>query len=140
MIKVIWNLPPGEHEASWDEFCKRFGFSRSRKRMIGNMRQMLLGLRDAGCKFVKIDGSFVTSKPEPGDFDGTWDPRGVDRSKLDPIIDFEQKHLMKEKYLGEFFRQSTKVAGTNLTFDDFFQIDRRQSLKGVVKIKLETLK
>jgi hypothetical protein len=39
-------------------------------------------LRDAGCKRVYLNGSFVTSKDEPGDFDACWDPTGVDFERI----------------------------------------------------------
>ena len=100
---------------------------------------MLQHLRDAGCVSVKIDGSFVTSKLEPSDFDGTWDPDGVVKIELDPIIDSEDKYSMKDKYLGELYRQNTIEVATGKTFDEFFQMDRMKNRKGIVKINLETL-
>ena len=33
-----------------------------------------------------LDGSFVTAKEFPSDFDGCWDPDGVDGAKLDPVL------------------------------------------------------
>ena len=135
----FWNLPPGIHEARWGLFCKRFGFSRRRIRMIGNMQPMFLGLRDAGCKFVKIDGSFVTSKPNPNDFDGTWDPEGVDETMLDQCIDDMDGDLMYDKYMGELYPQDAIEMGSGKSFDDFFQVDRFNNFKGIVKINLGTL-
>ena len=111
-----WYLPPGIHEATWNEFCDRLITGLQREKLKQGMEPMLQILRFAGCKSVKIDGSFVTSKLSPNDFDGTWDPKGVDRSRLDPIIDLEQKQLMKEKYNGELFRQSSIVAGNHFDF------------------------
>ena len=100
---------------------------------------MLLHLRDAGCVSVKIDGSFVTSKSEPDDFDGTWDPTGVDDTKLDQCINDMNKVLMYNKYNGELYPQNIIEAGSGKTFDEFFQMDRMENRKGVVKINLETL-
>jgi len=34
------------------------------------MKRMLLSLKSAGCKTAFINGSFVTTKDEPGDYDG----------------------------------------------------------------------
>ena len=84
-------LPSGVHKASWNEFYKRYNTSRVRTILLEYLLIMLQHLRNAGCKSVKIDGSFVTTKPEPSDFDGTWDPTGVDKNLLDPIINFEEK-------------------------------------------------
>ena len=100
---------------------------------------MLQELYNAGCRSVKIDGSFVTSKLEPHDFDGTWDPTGVDETKLDQCINDMNGVLMYNKYKGELYPQNIIEAGSGKTFDEFFQMDRRDKRKGVVKINLETL-
>ena len=119
-----WYLPSGIHEATWNEFCDRFITGLQREKLKQGMEPMLQNLRDAGCKSVKIDGSFVTSKLNPNDFDGTWNPDGVDFTILDSVINAGDKLLMKEKYLGELYRQDLIEAGSGKTFDEFFQIDR----------------
>ncbi len=40
----------------------------------------------AGCGRLWLNGSFVTAKEEPADFDACWDPDGVDLDVLDPIF------------------------------------------------------
>ena len=40
----------------------------------------------ASCQTGYLDGSFVSSKLEPGDFDACWDEKGVDLDKLDPVL------------------------------------------------------
>ena len=35
---------------------------------------------------VYVDGSFVTEKETPGDFDACWEMDGIDPIKLDPIF------------------------------------------------------
>ena len=140
--KGYWNLPPGVHKARWDVFCQHFGFNRVRRRLLRYMLTMLENLRDAGCRFVKIDGGFVTSSPEPEDFDGTWDPEGVDKTKLDQCIRYTNQNIMSKKYKGELFPQNMREDGTQgvvKSFDDFFQMDRDFNVKGIVQIDLETL-
>src|SRR5208283_5102836 len=102
------NLPPGRHRGSWKEFEKRFGTSLRRRQLLGGMKRMLLSLKDAGCRRVFMDGSFVTRKADPGDYDGCWDRAGVDLLKLqkaDPVlVNFSNKRLgQKLKYGGEMF-------------------------------------
>jgi hypothetical protein len=62
-------------------------------------------LRDAGCKRVYLNGSFVTSKDEPGDFDACWDPTGVDFERIEPtLLEFENaRAAQKARYGGELF-------------------------------------
>ena len=138
-VQGYLNLPIGVHEADWDEFCIRYITNRRRIELKEGMESMLQHLRDVGCKFVKIDGSFVTSKSIPNDFDGTWDPEGVDVTKLDPIIGVEDKNLMIEKYNGELYSQDAIESWSGKTFDKFFQMDRLEKTKGIVKINLESL-
>jgi hypothetical protein len=56
--------------------------------LIG-LREALARLKAAGCRLVYLDGSFVTSKPQPEDFDACWGVTGVDVESLDPVfLDF----------------------------------------------------
>jgi hypothetical protein len=102
------NLPPGVHQATWKQLTKRFGRTIRRRRLLYGLRAALLALRDAGCRVVYIDGSFVTAKKAPGDFDGCWDTQGVNAELLDPVLlTFDQgRAAQKAKYLGELFSRS----------------------------------
>ena len=50
------------------------------------LRAAMVSLKDAGCKTVYVDGSFVTGKERPGDFDACWEEEGVDPTILDPVL------------------------------------------------------
>jgi hypothetical protein len=99
------NLPAGIHEATWDEIAAALGTSARRVDLVDGLWRALAALRVAGCKRVFVDGSFVTAKEHPGDFDACWDARGVDPSALDPVLlDFKQgRAAQKAKYGGELF-------------------------------------
>ena len=47
---------------------------------------MLENLKAAGCRTVYVDGSFVTSKELPNDYDACWEEAGVDPETLDPVL------------------------------------------------------
>lgn len=64
------NLPPGIHEATWEEFVARYGATSRRLTLLAGLKAALDALRTAGCQRAYIDGSFVTNKAIPGDFDG----------------------------------------------------------------------
>jgi hypothetical protein len=64
------SLPPGIHKADWNELETRFNGSLRRVELLEGLREALVALRDAGCCAAYVDGSFVTAKEEPGDFDG----------------------------------------------------------------------
>ena len=82
-----------------------------------------------------LNGSFVTAKDEPGDFDSVWDPDGVDTDRLDPIF-FDLaagRQAQKSRFYGELFPDWTE-SGSGLRFAEFFQRDRVHGLKGIVVI------
>jgi hypothetical protein len=79
-------LPPGVHTASWEEVEKRFGGSAHRDRLLEGLLRAARNLRAAGARVIWLDGSFTTAKEEPGDWDGVWDPRNADLSKVDPVL------------------------------------------------------
>ena len=100
----------------------------------------LRNLRDAGCRVAIIDGSFVTRKSNPRDYDGVWEPRSVDVDLVDRILlTFEDRRAaMKEKYAGELFPASF-FAAPGVRFREFFQFDRNGRPKGTVRIALRSL-
>lgn len=91
-----------------------------------------------------MDGSFVTAKEVPGDFDGCWSPEGVDPEVLDPVLlDFSNlRAAQKEKYGGELFVSDVLADFVSeRTFLEFFQTDKETGrAKGIVVVDLEGLK
>jgi hypothetical protein len=103
------------------------------------LRRALLALKAAGCARAYIDGSFVTDKNVPSDFDGCWDPVGVDLSKLDPVLQTfdDGRAQQKAKYGGELFPSTVVEAGTGNLFLDFFQATRAGERKGILALDLQ---
>ena len=63
-------LPEGVFLATEAEVTFRFGSAnRKRRRLILRVRHWIRLARDVGAVRLRIDGSFVTAKPEPGDVD-----------------------------------------------------------------------
>jgi hypothetical protein len=135
-------LPPGIHSASWAEVEARFGFNAHRQWLLGGARRAFLALHVAGCSSGYLDGSFVTSKVLPGDYDACWSGAGVDPNLLDPtLLDFTHgRRNMKAKYLGDLFPAELQEGASGRLFLDFFQIDKLTGgAKGIVLIDLGTL-
>lgn len=63
------NLPPGIHSATWDEIVERYATTDRRTELLDGLHEAVQSLRTAGCTRVYLDGSFVTQKEVPGDFD-----------------------------------------------------------------------
>ncbi|HMP06723.1 MAG TPA: hypothetical protein PJ982_10265, partial [Lacipirellulaceae bacterium] len=99
-------------------------------------------LQSAGCSTLYLDGSFVTRKDEPSDYDGCWDAAGVDVQKLDPVLlDFGPGRLaQKVKYRGELFvAHFIAERGTGKHYMEFFQRDKDGNAKGLIAIDLRSL-
>lgn len=94
----------------------------------------------AGCGELLLDGSFVTSKLLPRDYDAAWETAGVDPDRLDPVLlDFSNRRAaMKAKYLGNLFPASF-LAAPGVIYRDFFKTDRDGVAKGVLLVDLGSL-
>lgn len=135
-------LPPGIHWATWQEITDRFGTNEQRKILLAGLKEALNSLKTAGCRTVYIDGSFVTSKETPDDFDACWDPTNVDPTKLDPVLlRFEPGRVtQKAKYRGELFVATMRSGNPGPIMLDFFQNDKNSGKrKGIVSIDLRRL-
>ena len=132
-------LPPGVHWASWDELMVRFGNSSWRQDLMDGLRAALENLKRAGCRTVYVNGSFVTNKYVPNDYDACWEEAGVEPEVLDPVLlTFDPGRVtQKAKYLGELFPASIIADSDGLSFLDFFQTDKDTGTpKGIVAIDL----
>lgn len=134
------NLPKGIHIMTIEEFEIKFGYNDYRKRLIIGLKRGMSDLKDCGCKTVYVDGSFVTTKEIPGDFDACWDATGVDIKKLKNhygvMLDFtDERKNQKCVYLGEFFPAQVP-ADRYMLYIDFFQKDKENNPKGIVQINL----
>ncbi len=135
-------LPPGIHWTTWSEVVGRFGYNQHRKDLLSGMLIGLTALKSVGCINAFIDGSFVTDKVAPNDFDICYDETGIDWNLLllsEPeILEFGYgRAIQKAKYQGEFFPTCFTETSTNTNFFDFFQINKQTGgVKGIIGLKL----
>ena len=120
-VELGGDLPPGIHEASWDELVERYGITEQRVGLLSGLRAALDSLRDAGCPRAYVDGSFVTEKEVPGDFDACWEAVGVDPERLDPeLLDFSNgRAAQKQRYGGELFPATAIASPPNTRYLEF---------------------
>jgi hypothetical protein len=134
-------LPPGIHFCDWEDFVTRFGTTQHRLNLIAGLKIAMTQLRSAGCTTVYIDGSFVTHKLVPEDFDACWAESEVDIDQLKSIapalLRFDAKRAMqKAAYGGELFPTGVSADSYGTSFLEFFQIDRDGNPKGIIAIDL----
>jgi len=135
-------LPPGVHEATWEEIVARYGITSHRLELLAGLKAALNSLRAAGCRRAYVDGSFVSAKDTPGDFDACWEAAHVNPDLLDPVLlDLSKRRAaQKAKYGGELFPANSIADGrSGIRFSEFFQRDRNANPKGIVALDLASL-
>lgn len=133
-------LPPGTYLMAWADVSRYFGFNGHRSRLLAGLLAALQNLSRAGCRSVLLNGSFVSDKELPEDYDGVWYTRGTDVRLVDPVL-LDLSHTrsaMKSKYLGELF-PSGVMATPGVLYEDFFKTDRNNIPKGIIQIDLAIL-
>jgi len=139
------HLPDGEHPGTWAAIAATFGEGARRTVLLRRLLMLLQDLRSAGVSDVWLDGSFVTSDPEPGDFDVCWNPIGATKSALPPEFGYGQDvaldpqrsnhELLKLRYGGDVFVHLPPFAD----FVALFRQDREGQPRGIVKVDMESL-
>jgi hypothetical protein len=127
------------HQARLDEVEVMFATNPSRRTLFDGLVRASVVLRSANCQTIWVDGSFVTGKPRPVDFDACWEPNGVNPVALDPVfLDFANgRQAQKAVFGGEFFPSSMICADVGHSFMEFFQLDRfTDTQKGMLTISL----
>lgn len=127
-------LPPGIHPFTLKQLRQDFVYNEQRQHVFDKLSEVIAHLKEAGCKRAFLGGSFVTGKELPKDFDLCWDPRGVDLTKVDPMLVNAGPFAKKEKFGGDVFHWLPELTG----YDHLkgFQWDRHGESKGVVSIDL----
>jgi len=138
------NLPEGIHFATMDELAMRFGYNPKRAWLLDGLKLLINALEKANCPLVYIDGSFVTSKVIPGDYDLCWSLVDVVEGDVDPVLlDFSPsgRKMMEQKYRGDIFPAELPEGGSGKLFVNFFQTDKNTGeKKGIVAIKVGAIK
>lgn len=137
------NLAIGIHVMEWAEFKETFGYNETRNGILVGMAIALAALKKHGCLRVFMDGSFVTTKEEPGDFDGCWNPDGVNIAELikelSCFMDLRApRNSQKTLFKGEIFPSTVPADNKGSTFLEFFQKDRDETPKGIIQINLNS--
>jgi hypothetical protein len=133
-------LPEGRHNTNWEELERRFAGEPSSKRAAvwGNLILWRDRMRQHNITGeLLIDGSFISDKEAPGDFDAIF--IGDEGIELLLIQDIEARLLLnyqvvKEYYGGDllFFSKSAVLKFPELCRIDGFDYSKEKIPKGVV--------
>jgi hypothetical protein len=136
------NLPAGIHDATWIEIVTRYATSTSCRDLLDGLLDALRSLKAAGCGTAYLDGSLVTAKEHPADFDARWESACVVLDRLDPELrDFsDERAAQKARYGCELFPADWPAQSDGKTFRDIFQRDHiTKQPKGIIAIDLTGL-
>lgn len=129
VFKDTGKLPAGVYRCSFEQFSKRFGNNRYRRRFLRHFQVFLQDLKNRGGVEVFVGGSFVTCKALPSDIDFSLDITrpGQDLKGLKASMPL---HFVPE--------QAVTEEGESFLFSDFFQgDDPAQEKVGIVVIDLQ---
>lgn len=141
-------LPVGEHEQSWKDVCDLFGFTSHRAYLLGLLHKVCIILRNAGVQHIWLNGSFVTSKKRPGDYDISYEltEEVFDRLPDDPFKLVNADTKLTGMFGGDI--RAEPMPGGGLYHKDLFpnvfgHMHKGESVegvkKGIVKLILETV-
>lgn len=138
-------LPPGHHTASWQEIVSRFGGRPNSRR--AEIIASLLSWRDAAraenlAGLIILNGSFVSSKEAPGDFDLLFsydtatDALVRTHAEARALTDYQACRALG--FLGDVFALPASLGKSSPTLSglDMFDFDRKGNIKGVVEVQL----
>ncbi len=97
-------LPPGEHPATFSQIELRYANNPIRRAQFEGLVRACSALAAAGAATIWLNGSFVTAKGEPGDFDATFDTDDLDWVTLglnEPeLLDFDAPRTTQKRVYG----------------------------------------
>jgi hypothetical protein len=145
MLNNAGLLPPGVHDMSLEEVGALFGsFQQNdqRPRLFAKLEELVLEAKAVGfVRFLIINGSFVTSKPIPGDIDLiiVVEPGILDQREWAPReYNLLSRNCLRRRYPFDFFVVPLASTAYNQYLDFFAKVKDNpgEDRKGVVRVHL----
>lgn len=136
------NLEDGIYDMTIDEVREKFCFTEIRKWLFEGLLIAIEHLRKVGCTTIYLDGSFVTKKRNPTDYDMCWDDTGfnlINVKKICPeLLDPGWKNKkMLERYRGEVIPMNNTNPVTGINYFSLFTKDKENATtKGIIRVKI----
>ncbi len=133
-------LEPGIYELELNYVEREFCYNEHRKWLFEGIKLAIADLQKIGCIYIYLDGSYVTKKILPKDFDLCWDESNIDLvassrvcpELFDPGWKFEK---FKSRYRGDVApANSIADQDRGINYLGYFMEDRQGRDKGIVKI------
>lgn len=96
-------LPEGVHDLSWTDIAVLFGTSVHRRNLLKYFHEVCSILKKAGVDKVWLNGSFVTSKSRPSDYDCSYEltQRIFDALPTDPFKLKNADTIIRARFNGD---------------------------------------
>lgn len=132
-------LPPGLHDGTLAVVRRRFGSQNAlRIRLMKGLMTVLRRAAKAGARRLYLDGSFVTDKREPGDWDGVLVvPAGFPVGGRDGTFLADRKRIKVECGGDLFVVMEDDADIVTYYVQEVFGRDREGRTKGLVLIRLQ---
>ncbi len=128
------NLSPGIYIATVTEIRTRFAYNPKRKALFAKLKTVLSMLQTSNCHEVYLNGSYITSNPEPGDYDLCWEPTGIKATNEIRNL-LKKPSLLRQDFLGDIFPRIPEPP-YHLDHVTCWQMDIDGNAKGIIKIIL----
>ncbi len=127
------NLPKGIHISDIGEIHERLGFNEHRLHLLKGLAKAILDLKDLGFKRIYLNGSFVTNKETPKDYDLCWEETiEVDFElfayKYPILAGLEGQEEQLKIYLGDIYPQPTVF--------NLYQKNKNGNPKGIICLNI----
>jgi hypothetical protein len=134
-------LPIGHHQATWEEVTTRFGGLPGGRRafLTGKLLELRDALRSLGVTgWLLLDGSYISAKEEPGDFDVLLiGPSDIQAMKdADPRLAFLLDAENAEKIGGYSLFYIPSDSSALATLSTFWDLSKEGIAKGIVQVQL----
>jgi len=134
-------LPEGIHEATFAEVQQKLGFSRKREQLLNKMKYLIEICQLMGCDVIYLDGSFVSAKIAPNDYDACWDCTKNKKQVMSKVCESylnADSETQKDFFGGEIYPAFAKAPlNEDISILTYFQrVQFCNEHKGIIKIRL----
>ena len=142
------NLPPVPQRIWWAtlmQIKERFGKGKKRAMLFEHLIRLSTILRRGGCRTLYLDGSFITDKHLPSDYDCCFERHEVNNETKALIFPTPQDYAYLNWYLQETYKADIfycdeqydfdRIGNRPVTYLDFLQ-QNRGTAKGIIAIDL----
>lgn len=129
------NLKPGIWNATIAEVEERFAQTPLRRRLFEALLVVVEILTAAKCPAAYLDGSFITTASEPGDYDLCYESTGMVPTEEWRLFLKLTADERKKEHLGDIFVRM-QVPPFFTDHVELWQSDRDGNVKGIIRIEL----